>query len=52
MYVNHPKESLKGILLQSKGTVLIKTTQIRWFSEQSGGRLGLERGGQRLSKLS
>jgi hypothetical protein len=37
MYVNCPEEASRGILLP-RGTVLIKSTQIRWFSEQSGRR--------------
>jgi hypothetical protein len=34
------------------GNVLIESTQIRWFSEQSDGRLDLERGGQSHTKPS
>ncbi len=36
----------------NKGTVWIESIQIRWFSEQSGGRLDLMRGSQRHSELS
>jgi hypothetical protein len=45
-YVNHPKEALEGNFTARD------STQIRWFLEQSDGRLDLGRGGQRHLKLS
>jgi hypothetical protein len=51
IYVNLLKKT-NIILLQAKVTVLIESTQIRWFSEQSDGRLDLKSGSQRCSKLA
>ncbi len=36
------KRHSKGIYCRQKGTVLIESTQVRWFPEQSGGRMDLE----------
>jgi hypothetical protein len=68
MYVNHPKETLKGDFPASQGRVIRsnplrsvlgtvrweagQSTQIRLFSEQSDGFLELVSGSQRHSKLS
>jgi hypothetical protein len=46
------KRHSREIFLQPKKTVLIESTQIRWFSEQSGRSLDLETGSHRCSKLS
>jgi hypothetical protein len=50
------EQSLKGSqgknCTRPRGTVQIKSTQIRWFSGQSDRRLDLMRGGQIYSKLS
>jgi hypothetical protein len=45
------KRHSRGILLKPRETVLIGSTQIGWFSEESGRRLDPVRGGQRYSKL-
>jgi hypothetical protein len=50
--VNRPKETLKRFCCRPRGTVLIESTQIRWFSEQSDGRLDFTRVDQRYSRLS
>jgi hypothetical protein len=42
----------KDFCNKPRGNVWIKSTQIRWLSGQSDGRLDLVRGSQRLSKLS
>jgi hypothetical protein len=44
------KDSHGGFHSKPRGSVLIKSTKIRWFSGQSDGRLDLVRGGQRHSK--
>jgi hypothetical protein len=52
MYVNPLKRHSRGVYSKPRGTVLIKSTQIRWFQGQSEGKLNLVRGSQRLSNLS
>ncbi len=53
MNKNCPKKTLKEEALHKpRGTVQIKSTQIRWFLRQSDGMLDLVRGGQRHSTLS
>jgi hypothetical protein len=48
-----PKKTLKrNFYCRPWGTVLIESTQIRWFLEKSGVRLDLERDSKRHSKLS
>jgi hypothetical protein len=36
-YMNGPKKTLRGHRKKPRGTVRIKSTQIRWFSGQSVG---------------
>jgi hypothetical protein len=39
MYVNSPiKRHSRGFHCKTRSAVLIESTQVRWFSEQSGGR--------------
>jgi hypothetical protein len=45
------KRHSREFYFKLRGTVLIESTQIRWFAEQSDRRLDLERGSQRHSKL-
>jgi hypothetical protein len=46
------RDTQEEFYLRPKGNILVEATQIRWLSEQSGGRLGLKRGNQWHSKLS
>jgi hypothetical protein len=46
------RETQEEFYCRPKGNILVEDTQIRWLSEQSGGRLGLRRGDQWHSKLS
>ncbi len=50
MYVNRPKNTLKGFYSKPRGIVQNKSTQIRWFSGQSDRRRYLVGGSQRHSK--
>ncbi len=53
IYMNHSEKNLKRTFYDKpRGTVQIKSTQIRWFWGQSDGRLDLAKGGPRHSKLS
>jgi hypothetical protein len=51
VHVNHPKKGSKwGIYKKPRGTVWIKSIQIRWFSGQSDMRLKLLRGIQKYAQ--
>jgi hypothetical protein len=44
------KDTPGGFYCKPRGTVLIESTQMRWFSLLSGGRMDVVRGGQRHSR--